>query len=601
MTSTGPLVGVKVVEIGAIGPVTHAMMMLADLGADVVRVARPPGTASPFADVQDTTLRGRRQLTADLKTREGRELVLDLVAHADVLVEGFRPGVCERLGIGPAECTARNSRLIYARMTGWGQSGPLSQRAGHDINYISLTGALHAIGPACNPPVTPLNLVGDFGGGSMFLVTGILAALHERQSTGSGRVLDVAMVDGVAVLEQSILSMRETGMWNDGRGSNLIDGGAPFYDTYVCKDGRWVAVGALEAEFYANLLAGLGLDSTVVPAQSQVQRWPELRRVLAEMFLSKPRDEWARVFADIDACVTPVLDFEEAARHPHLMARKTFVPGAAMTQASPAPRFSGRGPLPVPGRVREIDPPDVLAEWAEGSLAVTMKAPMTSDETVLAKLLEHRRSCRAYIPDQVPREVIERILGAAKLTPSWCNTQPWHVHITEGEATDRFRRALSAHVQTHPVQEPDLPFPDAYEGVHRERRRTSGWQLYDSLGIAKGDRVASGRQMLRNYELFDAPHVAIITTEADLGVYGAVDCGLFVQSFLLAAESLAVAAVPQAAIAGYAPFVREYFALPPERFVLLGISFGYPDETHPANGYRTDRQTGHELVTWVDR
>ena len=371
MTNTSPLVGLKVVEIGAIGPVTHAMIVLADLGADVVRVARPPGTASPFADVQDTTLRGRRQLTADLKTREGRELVLDLVAHADVLVEGFRPGVCERLGIGPADCTARNSRLIYARMTGWGRSGPLSQRAGHDINYISLTGALHAIGPTHGSPVTPLNLVGDFGGGSMFLVTGILAALHERQSTGSGRVLDVAMVDGVAVLEQPILSMREIGMWNDGRGSNLIDGGAPFYDTYVCEDGRWVAVGALEAEFYANLLTGLGLDPTVVPAQSQVQRWPELRRVLAEVFLSRSRDEWAAVFADIDACVTPVLDFEEAARHPHLTARKTFVPGASMTQASPAPRFSGTGPLPVPGRVREIGSPDVLAEWAEGSLAVT--------------------------------------------------------------------------------------------------------------------------------------------------------------------------------------------------------------------------------------
>jgi alpha-methylacyl-CoA racemase len=271
MTGAGPLIGLKVVEIGTIGPVTHAMMMLADLGADVVRVARPAGTAGAlFADIQDTTLRGRRQLTADLKTGEGRQLALDLVAHADVLVEGFRPGVCERLGIGPADCARDNPRLIYARMAGWGQSGPLALRAGHDIYYVSVTDALHAIGPADGLPVVPLNLIGDFGGGSMFLVTGILAALHARQFTGSGRVLDVAMVDGVAVLEQAILSMRETRMWDDRRGSNLIDGGAPFYDTYACEDGRWVAVGALEPEFFAQLLRGLGLDSTVVPAQSEV-------------------------------------------------------------------------------------------------------------------------------------------------------------------------------------------------------------------------------------------------------------------------------------------------------------------------------------------
>lgn len=366
MTAAGPLTGLKVLEIGAIGPVTHAMMMLADLGADVVRVARPAGGA-PFADLQDTTLRGRRQLTADLKSDEGRQLVLDLAAHADVLVEGFRPGVCERLKIGPADCARRNRRLIYARMTGWGQSGPLAQRAGHDINYVSLTGALHAIGPADGPPVVPLNLIGDYGGGSMFLVTGILAALHERQSTGSGRVLDVAMVDGVAVLEQAILSMRENGMWNDRRGSNLLDGGAPFYDTYACEDGRWVAVGALEPEFFAQLLGGLGLDPTAVPAQSDMRRWPELRETLAAAFRTKPRDVWAQVFADIDACVTPVLDFEEAARHPHLASRETFVAGAPATQASPAPRFSAGEPLPVPGPVRAADPSEVLEEWATGA------------------------------------------------------------------------------------------------------------------------------------------------------------------------------------------------------------------------------------------
>ncbi|GAA4544065.1 CaiB/BaiF CoA-transferase family protein [Pseudonocardia xishanensis] len=364
----GPLTGLRVIEIGALGPVPHAMMLLADLGADVVRVARPAATGDErFGDIQDGTLRGRRQFRTDLKTREGRQAVFDLVATADVLVEGFRPGVAERLGIGPQDCHAVNERLIYGRMTGWGQTGPLAQRAGHDINYLSLTGSLHAIGRADQPPAVPLNLIGDFGGGSMFLVTGILAALHARTTTGCGDVLDVAMVDGVAVLEQPLLSMRESRTWSDDRGVNLIDGGAPFYDTYACADGRFVAVGALEPSFFAHLVAGLGLDSASLPAQYDADGWPALRARLTEAFSVRTRDEWADHFADLDACVTPVLDFAEAAHHPHFTARGTFDPAASTTRAAPAPRFASHGTLPVPAAVVDVELESVLSDWRQSA------------------------------------------------------------------------------------------------------------------------------------------------------------------------------------------------------------------------------------------
>ena len=282
----GPLHGLRVVELAAIGPAPHAAMMLGDLGADVVRVDRPVAGFDLTGGKPDYLVRNRRSVTADLKAESGRELVLRLAARADVLLEGFRPGVAERLGVGPQQCHGVNPRLVYARMTGWGQDGPMAARAGHDLNYISLTGALHAIGPADRPPTVPLNLVGDFGGGSMFLVLGVLAALWERQQSGRGQVVDAAMVDGVSVLTQMMWAFRATGSWSDDREANLLDGGAPFYGTYACADGRWIAVAALEPQFYAQLLAGLGLDGEELPDQLDRSGWPRLRARFTEVIAS---------------------------------------------------------------------------------------------------------------------------------------------------------------------------------------------------------------------------------------------------------------------------------------------------------------------------
>ena len=362
---TGPLAGLKVVELAGIGPGPHAAMVLADLGADVVRVDRPSGglqLGSPEAP--DPTLRGRRRVAADLKDPAGREAVLRLVEHADVLLEGYRPGVTERLGVGPADCHARNPRLVYARMTGWGQDGPMAARAGHDITYISLTGALHAIGRAGERPVPPLNLVGDFGGGSMLLVVGVLSALWEAQRSGVGQVVDAAMVDGVSLLAQMMWGLRSQGLWTDGREENVLDGHAPFYDTYTCADGRHVAVGALEPQFYAAFLAGLGLDGQELPAQYDRNGWPVLRARFAEVFATRTRDEWAEVFAGTDACVTPVLAFGEVAEHPHLAARATIVERDGVPQAAPAPRFS-RTPASTPaGPTAPESVEQVLTDWA---------------------------------------------------------------------------------------------------------------------------------------------------------------------------------------------------------------------------------------------
>ncbi|EHR52140.1 putative acyl-CoA transferase/carnitine dehydratase [Saccharomonospora marina XMU15] len=354
----GPLTGIRVVELAGIGPGPHAAMILADLGADVVRVERPGGEDG------GAMLRGRRSVAADLKTPEGHALALRLAEKADVLLEGFRPGVAERLGLGPADCHAVNPRLIYGRMTGWGQHGPLSQRAGHDINYISLTGVLHAIGRRDERPVPPLNLVGDFGGGSMFLLVGVLSALWERQRSGQGQVVDAAMVDGASVLAQMMWSMRGQGTWTDERGGNLLDGGAPFYDTYECADGRYVAVGAIEPQFYAQLLAGLGLDPADLPGQLEQDRWPQLRSRLAEAFGAQPREHWEQVFAATDACVTPVLTFAEAADHPNLAARGTIVELDGVAQPAPAPRFSRTAaatPTPPPGEQSGDMPDDWLS------------------------------------------------------------------------------------------------------------------------------------------------------------------------------------------------------------------------------------------------
>ncbi len=323
-------------------------MLFADLGADVVRVDRPSPGASPGAgtpEVQPTwSLRGCRSFVADLKSPEGLADVLALIDRADVLIEGFRPGVVERLGLGPEVCTARNPGLVYARLTGWGQYGPRAHQAGHDINYISITGVLHAIGTAGARPTVPLNLVGDYGGGSLYLVMGALAALHARTSTGRGQVIDAAIVDGATSLAQVQWSMRGAGRWSDQPASNLIDSGRPYYDTYECADGRYVAVGAIEPQFYALLLSGLGLDADGLPAQNDPGGWPQVRALIDAAFRTRSRDEWAAHFATSDACVTPVLTFAEAAEDPHLRARGTVATYAGVPQAGPAPRFSGHTP-----------------------------------------------------------------------------------------------------------------------------------------------------------------------------------------------------------------------------------------------------------------
>jgi alpha-methylacyl-CoA racemase len=340
-------------------------MVLADLGADVVRVDRPSGGLQ-LGDpaLADPTLRGRRRVAADLKTAGGVETVLRLVERADVLIEGYRPGVTERLGVGPAACHARNARLVYARMTGWGQDGPLAARAGHDINYISLTGALHAIGRRGERPVPPLNLVGDFGGGSMLLVVGVLAALWEAQRSGRGQVVDAAMVDGASVLSQMFWGFLAQGVWTDEREANVLDGHAPFYDTYTCADGRHVAVGPLEPQFYAAFLAGLGLDPTDLPQQYDRAGWPVLRERFTRAFATRTRDEWAAVFDGTDACVTPVLAFGEVAAHPHIAARGTVVEHRGVPQAAPAPRFS-RTATELPGEPRDPEPVEaVLTDWS---------------------------------------------------------------------------------------------------------------------------------------------------------------------------------------------------------------------------------------------
>jgi alpha-methylacyl-CoA racemase len=357
----GPLQGLRVIELAGIGPGPHAAMILGDLGADVVRIERPTSTA---AGVTDAMLRNRRSVAANLKTDEGRALVLGLVAKADVLIEGYRPGVTERLGLGPADCAVVNERLIYGRMTGWGQDGPRGQQAGHDINYISLNGVLHSIGRAGERPVPPLNIAGDFGGGSMFLLTGILAALWERERSGKGQVVDAAMIDGSSVLVQMVWMMRANGMWTDERGTNRLDGGAPYYDTYECADGRYVAVGSIEPQFYAAMLAGVGLDAADLPDQNDRSRWPELRAILTDAFAAHDRDHWAKVFAGTDACVTPVLAFGEVQTEPHITERNTFYADGEALYPAPAPRFSRTvPPTPTPPGVPGADTEAVLRDW----------------------------------------------------------------------------------------------------------------------------------------------------------------------------------------------------------------------------------------------
>ena len=358
----GPLGGVRVVEIASLAPAPFGCMILSDLGADVLRVDRleDAGSLLPAGGPLD---RGRRSIRLNLRDDAGVDILLRLVGQADVLVEGFRPGVAERLGFGPEVCAQRNPRLVYARMTGWGQAGPLAQTAGHDIDYLAVAGTLHPIGRAGERPVPPLNLVGDFGGGGMLLALGILAALLERQRSGRGQVVDAAMVDGSALLAAFIHGLHAAGAWRDERGVNLLDGGAPFYDTYETADGRHMAVGALEGKFYAALLAGLGLTGAGLPAQYDPAAWPVLRARFTEAFATRTQAEWTAVFDGTDACVAPVLGLGEAPAHPHNAARGTFTEVGGMTQPAPAPRFSRTpaGP-PRPAAAPGRDTAAVLAE-----------------------------------------------------------------------------------------------------------------------------------------------------------------------------------------------------------------------------------------------
>ncbi|MEU6371554.1 CaiB/BaiF CoA-transferase family protein [Streptomyces sp. NPDC046909] len=361
----GPLTGLRVLEIASMAPGPFACTVLADLGAEVLRVDRASDVDPRTHDSQDPLARGRRSVAVDLKHPDGAALVRHLAARADVLVEGFRPGVAERLGIGPEDCRAVNPRLVYGRMTGWGQSGPLAPRAGHDITYLAVSGALGLIGPPDRPPVPPVNLVGDFGGGGMLLALGILAALLERERSGLGQVVDAAMVDGAALLTTALHGLRATGDWQGDRGENLLDGGAPFYTTYETADGGHMAVGPIEERFYAELLTGLGLsDDPDLPAQYDRARWPELRQRLAAAFKERTRDEWTALFEPTDACVAPVLSPWEAHLHPHNTARSVFTETDGVRQPAPAPRFDRtpgavQGPPPVVGR----DTRTALADW----------------------------------------------------------------------------------------------------------------------------------------------------------------------------------------------------------------------------------------------
>ncbi len=340
-TAGGPLTGLRVLELAGIGPGPFAAMWLADMGADVLRLERgDPGASAD--EYWDLTARSRPSVALDLKSPAGRDLVLELAERADALIEGFRPGVAERLGVGPDDVRSRNPRLVYARMTGYGQDGPWAQRAGHDVNYIGLSGALWALGRAGERPVPPLNLVGDFGGGAMYLVAGLLAAVLHARASGEGQVVDASMVDGSASLMTFTHALRHAGVWHDERGVNILDTGAPFYEVYEAADGGFVAVGAIEAPFYRELVVGLGLDPEALPAQMDRSSWPEVKRRFAAVFATRTRDEWVAHFGEVDACVSPVLAPKEAADHPHNVARATFV--GPPLQPAPAPRFSATPP-----------------------------------------------------------------------------------------------------------------------------------------------------------------------------------------------------------------------------------------------------------------
>jgi len=362
----GPLQGVKIIEVGGIGPGPFCGMMLSDMGADVIRIERKGQTA--FTEPKyDVMMRNRRSMAIDLRKPEGVEAVLAMVEKVDALQEGFRPGVMEKLGLGPDACLERNPRLVYGRMTGWGQQGPMARLAGHDINYISLSGALHTFGRRGEKPVPPLNMVGDFGGGGMLLAFGMVCALFEAQKSGKGQVIDAAMIDGSAALMAMIYGLRASGLWADERGVNLLDGGAHFYDTYETADGKYISVGSLEPQFYELLLKHSQIDDAEFKNQMDAGKWPAFKEKLTAVFKTKTRDEWTEIMGDTDICFAPVLSLDEAPRHPQNELRKTFVALEGVTQPAPAPRFSRtppeiRKPPPQPGS----DTEDVLIELGFG-------------------------------------------------------------------------------------------------------------------------------------------------------------------------------------------------------------------------------------------
>jgi len=366
---TGPLSGVRVVEMVGIGPCPFAAMMLADMGAEVIRIDRKarPGEDNPYPVLgtrHDVMARGRRSLAIDLKSAPGRQAVLQLVDKADVLLEGFRPGVMERLGLGPDVCLERNPKLVMGRVTGWGQSGPLAQAAGHDINYVALSGMLHAMGRADSPPPPPLNLVGDFGGGGMMLAFGVVCAVLEARRSGQGQVVDAAMTDGAALLGAMTYGLRGAGSWSNAREANLLDGGAPFYDTYACRDGKFISIGAIEPQFFATLLTLTGQHDPLFTKRWNKAHWPELKERLASLFATRARDEWCRLLEGTDVCFAPVLDLDEAPRHPHNAARRTFVEIDGVTQPAPAPRFSRTAPgTPQAPSSAGADSEAILADW----------------------------------------------------------------------------------------------------------------------------------------------------------------------------------------------------------------------------------------------
>jgi alpha-methylacyl-CoA racemase len=369
-TGNGPLSGIRVVEIGSIGPGPFCAMVLADLGADALRVDRASGggLVGPSSDhLTELLNRGRRSIAVDLKHPEGPEVVLRLVERADVLIEGFRPGVTERLGIGPEQCRERNPRLVYGRMTGYGQDGPMAQAVGHDLNYIALSGVLGMIGRRGQPPTPPLSLVGDFGGGGLMLALGILAALVERERSGLGQVIDASMVEGSALLATPFFGYSQTGAWSSERGTNIVDSGAPFYDIYETADGRWLSVAAMEPHFYSALLEILGLTGEDLPDQHDRARWPELKSRFAEIIRARTRDQWCAAAEGVEACVAPVLGVDEVEADPHLTARRAFVRHEGLLQPAPAPRFSrtpaalSRRP-PLPGEHTA----EALSDWGFG-------------------------------------------------------------------------------------------------------------------------------------------------------------------------------------------------------------------------------------------